>query len=69
MVITFGFDPDNPGSNPGKTFFEHRLIFFSSKNSIFGGSTDESLRLSRAAVPPLVETVISHPGAAPDRDP
>ena len=21
VVITFGFDPDNPGSNPGKTLF------------------------------------------------
>ncbi|CUM54524.1 unnamed protein product [Debaryomyces fabryi] len=21
VVITFGFDPDNPGSNPGTTFF------------------------------------------------
>ncbi|KAK5779298.1 hypothetical protein RI543_003188 [Arxiozyma heterogenica] len=21
VVITFGFDPNNPGSNPGRTFF------------------------------------------------
>ena len=25
VVITFGFDPDNPGSNPGTTYF---LVFY-----------------------------------------
>ena len=24
VVITFGFDPNNPGSNPGRTFFAFR---------------------------------------------
>ena len=31
VVITFGFDPDNPGSNPGRTSFlqkSHRLFIF-----------------------------------------
>ncbi|CUM56049.1 unnamed protein product [Debaryomyces fabryi] len=33
VVITFGFDPDNPGSNPGTTFFFARFQFFSTKKS------------------------------------
>ena len=37
VVITFGFDPDNPGSNPGRTFLLVIILFYLLKLQLLRG--------------------------------